>query len=107
MLDAIIIDLCAHCKLDIANLLRYDADMKLPKRHTITEWLALWSRIEAYGIRKLAAYLGTDIGIIRGWKSRGAIPEIYWYRTASQIGVDVSVIVGKFVRAKKGARNGH
>lgn len=75
--------------------------MKIPKRHTISEWLALWAKIEVCGVRNLAAYLGTDIGIIRGWKSRGAIPEIYWHRTASRIGVDVSVIVGNIVRAKK------
>ena len=103
----IIIHLCAHCKLDIAISSRYDDGMKLPKRHTITEWLALWAKIETYGVRSLAGGLSVDLGVIRGWKSRGAIPEVYWHRIATRIGVDVSVIVGNITRAKKGARHEH
>ena len=81
--------------------------MKLPKRHTITEWLALWAKIEAYGMRNLSRITYADNGVIRGWKSRGAIPEVHWQRIAQAIGVDVSVIVGNITRANKGARNGH
>ena len=65
----------------------------------------MWAKIEALGVRNLAAYLGADIGVIRGWKSRGAIPEVYWHRIATRIGVDVSSIVGNITRAKKGARH--
>ena len=88
-------------KLDIAKktqynlLLNQEGEMKKPLRHSEHKWTELWWRIEEYGVRNLGFDLHVDPGVIRTWKSRGAIPESSWGDVAKFVRIPYAMVAGQ------------